>query len=67
MQDMMKELKLEIEARERVGVSSRGKVNRTSRETIKGLAATDKIVCPYFRNRYNVVTNANTRKKVLQC
>ena len=65
MQDMMKELKLEIEARERVGESSRGKVNGTSRET--RVAAADKIVCPYFPNRCNFVTNTVTRTMVLHC
>ena len=46
-QNMMKELQLEIEAREKVGESRRRKVNRTSCETIEGLVATEKIVCSY--------------------
>ena len=46
IQDIMKDLKLRIKARERVVESRRSKVNRTSFETIEGLVATDKIVCP---------------------
>ena len=37
IQDMMKELKLKVKAREGVGESRSGKVNRTLREIIGGL------------------------------
>ena len=46
IQDVMKELKLWIEAIELVRESKRGKVNQTSRETMEGLIATDKIISP---------------------
>ena len=62
---MMKELKVEIETRERVRESKGVNVNRTSHKAIEGLVKTDKIFCPfcqqdYFQDSCNVVTNANT-------
>ena len=70
--DLMKELKLEIEARERVGDTKRAKSQRTPRDTVEGLLSVDKITCPFcqqdhFADRCNIVTNVNTRKKMLQC
>ena len=44
--NFMKELKLWIEAIELVRESKKGKVNQTSRETMEGLIATDKIISP---------------------
>ena len=73
IQDMMKELKLELQAIKLVRNSRRSKVNRTSRETIEGLIMTNKIVCPYFQqDRFpestcNVIANGNTRRKMLHC
>ena len=70
--DLMKELKLEIEARERVGDTKRAKSQRTARDTVEGLLSVDKTTCPFcqqdhFAGRCNIVTNVNTRKKMLQC
>ena len=70
--DFMKELKLETEARTRVGDTKRAKSKRTPRYTVEGLLSVDKITCPYckqdhFVQRCYIATNANTRKKVLQC
>ena len=66
--DLIKELKLEIKARERVGDTKRAKSQRTPRDTVEGLLSVDRITCPfyqqdYFADRYNIVTNVNTRKK----
>ena len=41
----MKELKLEIEAREKAGNTKRVKSQRTPRDTVKGLLSVDKITC----------------------
>ena len=67
--DLMWELKLEIEARERVEDTKRFKSQRTPRDTAEGLLSVDKITCPfcYFADRCNIVTNVNTRKRMLQC
>ena len=70
--DLMRELKLEIEARERVGDAKRLKSQRTPRDTVEGLLSVDKITCPFcqqdhFAGRCNIVTNVNTRKRMLQC
>ena len=68
--DLMKD-KIEIEARERVGVTKRANSQRTQRDTVKGLLSVDKITCPLyqqdFAGRCNIVTNVNTRKRMLQC
>ena len=69
--DLMRELKLEIEARERVGDAKRLKSQRTPRDTVEGLLSVDKITCPFcqqdhFADRCNIVTNVNTRKRMLQ-
>ena len=66
--DLMKELKLEIEVRERVGDTKRAKSQRTARDTVEGLLPVDKITSPFcqqdhFADRCNIVTNINTRKK----
>ena len=70
--DLMRELKLEIEARETIGDTKRVKSQRTPRDTVEGLLSVDKITCPFcqqdhFADRCNIVTNVNTRKKILQC
>ena len=69
--DLMRELKLEIEARERVGDAKRLKSQRTPRDTVEGLLSVDKITCPFcqqdhFADRCNIVTNVNTRKRMLK-
>ena len=72
---MVKELKLEIGVRKRVRESRRDKVSHVNilfHETIEGLITTEKIACPYcqqdhFQDRWDVVTGANTRKKMLDC
>ena len=68
--DLMKD-KIEIEARERVGVTKRANSQRTPRDTVKGLLSVDQITCPLyqqdFAGRCNIVTNVNTRKRMLQC
>ena len=68
----MKELKLEIEVRERFGDAKRAKSQRTPRDTVEGLLSVDKITCPFcqqnhFVDRCNIVTNVKIRKKMLQC
>ena len=45
--DLMKELKLEIEARERVEDTKRAKSQRTPRDAVEGLLSVDKITCPF--------------------
>ena len=45
--DLMKELKLEIEARERVGDTKRTKSKRKARDAIEGLLSVDKIPRPF--------------------
>ena len=70
--DLMRELKLEIEERETIGDLKRVKSQRTPRDTVEGLLSVDKITCPFcqqdhFADRCNIVTNINTRKKILQC
>ena len=64
----MKEFKLEIEARERVGDTKTAKSQRTPRDTVEGLLSEDKITWPFcqqdhFVGRCNLVTNVSTRKK----
>ena len=68
----MNELKLEIEARNRIGDRKRAKSQRTPRDTVEGFLLVDKITCPFcqqdhFADRSNTVTNVNTRKKMPQC
>ena len=60
--DLMKELKLEIEARERVGDTKRAKSQRKAGDKVLSV---DKITCPqdHFADRYNIAANVNTRKK----
>ena len=72
MNDLMRKLKLEIEARERVGDAKRLKSWRTPRDTVEGLLSVEKITRPFcqqdhFADRCNIVTNVNTRKRMLQC
>ena len=66
--DLMRELKLEIEARESVGDAKRLKSQRTPKDTVEGLLSVDKITCPFcqqdhFADRCNIVTNVNIKKK----
>ena len=42
----MKELKLEIEARVKVGNTKRAKSQRTPKDTVEGRLSVDKITCP---------------------
>ena len=70
--DLVRELKLEIEARETIGDTKRVKSQRTPKDTVEGLLSVDKITCPFcqqdlFADKCNLVTNANTRKKMLEC
>ena len=70
--DLMRELKLEIEARERVEDAKRLKLQTTLKDTVEGLLSVAKITCPFcqqdhFADRCNIVTNVNTRKRILQC
>ena len=70
--DLMRELKLEIEARERVRDTKRVNLQRTPTDTAEGLLSVDKITWPFcqqdhFADRRNIVTNVNTRKEMLQC
>ena len=66
--DLMRELKLETGARERVGDTKRLKSQRTPRDAVEGLLSVDKIARPFcqqdhFADRCNIVTNVNTRKR----
>ena len=66
--DLVRELKLEIEARETIGDTKRVKSQRTPKDTVEGLLSVDKITClfcqqDHFADRCNIVTNVNTRKK----
>ena len=69
---LMREVKLEMEARKSVGDTKTVKSQRTPRDAVEGLLSVDNITCPFcqqdqFASRYNIVTNVNTRKKMLQC
>ena len=63
----MKELKLEVEARNRVGDTKIANSQRGPRDTVEVLLSVDKINSTFcqqdhFADRCNIVTNANTRK-----
>ena len=65
--DFMKELKLEIEVRERFGDTKRAKLQRTTGGTVEGCLSVDKITYPFcqqdhFAGRCNIVANVNTSK-----
>ena len=65
--DLMKELKLEVEARNRVGDTKIANSQRGPRDTVEILLSVDKINSTFcqqdhFADRCNTVTNANTRK-----
>ena len=70
--DLMKELKLEIEARERIGEGNKSEKRTHQFETAEGLFAVGSLHCPYcqqehYPDRCTVVTNVATRKRILQC